>query len=88
MSGMEYGVYCSGMVRFPHVEYVDTLITAAMHGHLYKTGTGPRCVWEGDEFDGVWVHPDTSELSSTFRCLSRQGMVRVSTCRSIFLPGS
>ena len=61
MSGMEYGVYCSDMVRFPHVEYVDTLITAAMHGHLYKTGTGPRCVWEGDEFDGVWVHPDTGE---------------------------
>jgi len=61
LSPLEYGVYCSDMVRFPHVEYADTLILAAINGNLYKTGIGPRCVWEGDHTDGVWVHPVTGE---------------------------
>lgn len=52
LSSMEYGCYASKMIRFPHVEYVDTLITAAQTGHMYKSGTGPRCVWDGDDLDG------------------------------------
>lgn len=66
-SPMEYGVYASKMQRYPHVEYVDSLIMAALHGRLYKTGVGPRCVFEPDPFqpddpyEGKWVHPVTGE---------------------------
>ena len=58
-SPMEYGVYCSNMERYAHVEYVDNLLMGAQRGHLYKTGLGPRCVWS----DAVeaWVHPETGE---------------------------
>jgi predicted phage terminase large subunit-like protein len=64
LSPMEYGAYASNMIRFPHVEYIDTLIMAAQNGRLYKSGVGPRCVWyaegEGD-YDGHWGHPVTGE---------------------------
>lgn len=61
LSPMEYGVFCSGMIRYDHVEYADTLILSAMLGRLYKSGVGLRCVWDGDKHDGRWIHPVTGE---------------------------
>ena len=64
MSPLEYGVHCSDMVRFPHVEYIDKILLAAMQGRMYKTGVGPRAVWyqdpaTDDPENGYWGHPTT-----------------------------
>jgi predicted phage terminase large subunit-like protein len=67
-SPLEYGVYCSKMRRYAHVEYVDALILAAMDGRLYKSGpSNKRAVFEpdpllpDDPYEGRWTHPETGE---------------------------
>lgn len=66
-SPLAYGIYCSRMRSYDHVIATEDYLLAALHGRLYKSGIGPRCVFEpdpefpDDEFEGTWVHPETGE---------------------------